>query len=317
MINRRGLVIHPHELDENWLQEFAALGLNALGLHPVGGREADVYIREMLADMPRLAPLLDKARSMGLSVEFEMHALSYLMPRTLFEEHPTWFRMNESGERTADFNICASSEEGLAHLSRRAAELARMLPAENHLYYYWLDDVASYSCRCEKCRALSPSDQQLIIVNAIQRGIRTVDAHACVAYLAYMDTLTPPACTVPDEGVFLEYAPFHRRLDRPINDAVCPENVAERRNLEALLDFFGKKNAKVLDYWTDNSLMSGWKYPPKAFSLNASVMREDVEFYRTIGFDSITAFGCYLGRDYADLHGKPDLSAYGEILRTL
>ena len=315
MIERRGMVIHPHELDDNWLDEFAALGLNVLGLHPVGGAESDAHVQQMLERQAQMQPLLDRARAMGITVEYEMHALSYLMPRSLFAEHPTWFRQNAAGERTADFNICAGSREGLDHLGTRAAELARLLPAENHLYYFWLDDVANYSCHCAHCRVLSPSDQQMIIVNAIQRGIRTVDPQACVAYLAYVDTLHTPTQIRPDDGVFLEYAPFRRRLDHPIDDASYPENVSERAGLEQLLAFFGRKNAKVLDYWTDNSLLSGWKYPPQPFSLRADVMRRDVEFYHRLGFESITAFGCYLGKDYADLHGKPDLTAYGDILR--
>ena len=76
------------------------------------------------------------------------------------------------------------------------------------------------------------------------------------------------------------------------------------------MDVFGTKNAKVLDYWTDNSLFSGWKYPPKPFALNAEVMRKDVAFYRRLGFSSMTAFGCYFGKDYVDLHGVPELEAY-------
>lgn len=315
MFERRGLVIHPHELDEHWLDEFAALELNALGLHPVGGKNADEHIQRMLDSLDRLQPLLCRAREMGMTVEFEMHALSWLMPRDLFGDHPEWFRMNENGECTPDFNICASNEEGLAHLSRRAAELARLLPSKNHLYYFWTDDVVSYSCHCPRCRELSASDQQLAIVNAIQRGIRTVDPLGCQAYLAYQDAMRTPRNVQPDEGVFLEYAPFRRRLNHAIDDPDCPENASERAGLEELLSFFGHRNAKVLDYWTDNSLLSKWTYPPKPFTLIADVMRKDAAFYHRLGFESVTAFGCYLGKDYIDLHGKPDLHEYGEILK--
>ena len=43
-------------------------------------------------------------------------------------------------------------------------------------------------------------------------------------------------------------------------------------------------------------------------------MQKDVAFYRSLGFSSITAFGCFLGKDYTDLYGAADLSAYGKIL---
>ena len=131
-----------------------------------------------------------------------------------------------------------------------------------------------------------------------------------MAYLAYLDTLEPPTHVQPDEGVFLEYAPIRRSCDHAIDDPTCEKNVIERAPLERLLDVFGTKNAKVLDYWTDNSLFSVWKYPPKPFALNAEVMRKDVAFYRRLGFSSMTAFGCYSGKDYVDLHGVPELEAY-------
>ena len=78
MIERRGLVIHPHELDENWLDEFAALGLNVLGLHPVGGAESDAHVQQMLERQAQMRPLMNRARAMGITIEYEMHVLSYL-----------------------------------------------------------------------------------------------------------------------------------------------------------------------------------------------------------------------------------------------
>lgn len=315
MIEKRGLVIHPQELDENWLNRFRELNLNVLGLHPVGGANANESLQNMLNQMPHLRPLIQQAEDAGITVEFEMHALGYLMPKTLFAEHPDWFCVNGKGERTADgFNICASNPAGLAALSESAARLAKLLPGKDHLYYFWLDDVVDCGCHCEKCAELTPSDQQMMLVNAMQKGIRTVDPQGCMAYLAYLDTLEAPAKVKPEEGVFLEYAPIHRKVDRAINDPACAENVKESASLKSLLKTFGTKNAKVLDYWTDNSLFSGWKYPPKAFTLNSGVMKRDVAYYQSLGFQSITAFGCYLGKDYISLHGAPDLSGYREAM---
>ena len=154
----------------------------------------------------------------------------------------------------------------------------------------------------------------MLLVNAMLRGIRRADPEGCLAYLAYMDTLNAPRQVAPEEGVFLEYAPIRRSVKHPLDDPRCPENVAERAPLERLLEVFGRKNAKVLDYWTDNSLFSKWKYPPKPFALDSEVMQKDVAFYRSLGFSSITAFGCFLGKDYTDLYGAADLSAYGKIL---
>lgn len=310
MVNRRGVVIHPHELDEKWLQTMAELNLNVLGLHPVGGPKADESLDALIRSREQLRPLLERAKQMNITVEYEMHALSWLLPRALHGEHPEWFRMGEDGKRVPDFNICASNQGALDYLTDRARELASLLPTEDHLYYFWIDDVSGYRCHCPKCANLSASDQQLILVNAIQRGVRKSDPLGKTAYLAYLDAITVPENVQPEDGIFLEFAPFRRKTDVPISDPDCRENQREIASLEALLAFFGKEDAKVLDYWTDNSMFSKWTYPPQPFALNGEVMKQDVAYYEKLGFDSITAFACYLGKDYRDLYGCPELSGY-------
>lgn len=310
MVNRRGVVIHPHELDEKWLDTMAALNLNVLGLHPVGGAKANETLENLLQSRERLQPLLELARRMGITVEYEMHSLSWLLPRALYNDHPEWFRMDENGQRIADFNICPSQEDALNFLTLRAEVLAGQLPTEDHLYYFWIDDVSGYRCHCPKCAHLTASDQQMRMVNAIQRGVRRRDPLGKTAYLAYLDAIRTPQHVRPEDGVFLEFAPIRRKTDVPICDPDCPENRRQIADLENLLSFFGRKDAKVLEYWTDNSMFSKWTYPPRPFTLNHEVMRQDVRYYESLGFDSITAFACYLGEDYRKLHGCPDLSGY-------
>lgn len=316
MFKRRGVVIHPHELSDAWIEALQRLKLNVLGLHPVGGPGAASSLADMLAlhQDPAFRDLLNRVRDAGIAVEYEMHALSYLLPRTLFAEHPDWFRMDEKGVRTPDFNLCASSAPALEFLTRRTAELARILPSETHRYFFWLDDVTNAGCHCPKCRSLSPSDQQLICLHAMLRGIRTVDPKASLAYIAYLDTLQPPQQVSPEPGIFLEYAPIRRRLDTPLSDPDCPENLREAAPLPALLACFGLENAQVLDYWLDNSLLSGWKYPPKLFAMHGDVVRADAAWYQSLGFESVTTFACYLGEDYVALHGRPNLDEYGQAL---
>lgn len=316
MTERRGIVIHPNELSETWLKDAQSLQLNVLGLHPPGGRDAARNLQKMLEDLrdPQIRRLLDRAQSMGLILEYEMHAVSYLLPRSLFASHPDFFRMDDKGVRTPDFNLCASSQQALEMLSESAARLAALLPTASHRYYFWLDDVTQSSCHCPRCRDLSPSDQQLLCVHAMLRGVRSVDPNASIAYIAYLDTLRVPEHIQPEPGVFLEYAPIKRRPDVALNDPRCEENRLECAPLPALLQCFGQQGAQVLEYWLDNSLLSSWKVPPKPFKLQSDVLRSDVAYYRSLGFQSITSFACFLGADYVALHGKPDLRAYGEAL---
>ena len=51
-----------------------------------------------------------------------------------------------------------------------------------------------------------------------------------------------------------------------------------------------------------------------------AVLDGEVDFYdriqvaKDLGFDAVTSFGCYLGRNYAELYGDTELSVYDGIL---
>lgn len=316
MFERRGILVHPEELDEIWLEDIHRAGINVLGLHPVGGKEADQTLRKAIERHGTMAfqALLSKARAMGIEVEYEAHALRYLLPEERFSEHPEWFRMDENGARTTDFNMCASNEEALDELTKQAAALTRALDTGSRRHFWWADDVKGHICCCPECRKLSASDQLMRITNAIHRGVRKVQPDGMTAFLAYCDTVKPPETVMPEEGVFLEYAPIQRDSHRPINDPDCEKNAAETEGLEQLIAFFGRKHSQVLEYWVDNSRFSGWKKPPKYMELDERVMRADVRFYKELGFESVTSFGCYLGADYRALYGKAPVMEYGNIL---
>ena len=82
--------------------------------------------------------------------------------------------------------------------------------------------------------------------------------------------------------------------------------------LRNLLDFFGKDDAKVLEYWYDNSLFSKWKKPPVSFTPDSEAILRDYAFYRDLGFKNLSSFACFLGADYVELYGEPDLSLVSE-----
>ena len=104
MLLRRGLIVHPEELDEIWLDELEKTNLNVLGLHPVGGENAARTLEAAIErhKSPEFQRLIARAKGLGLTVEYEAHALGYLLPRGLFETHPEYFRMDERGNRLPD-----------------------------------------------------------------------------------------------------------------------------------------------------------------------------------------------------------------------
>ena len=113
---RSQILIHPEELSKNWIDRIADAGVTVLGIHPWGGKHAEKSIQQMLEFLktPEYRGLLDYAAERGLEIEYEIHAAGYLLPRDLFETHPEYFRMNENGERTPEWNFCVSDPKALS-----------------------------------------------------------------------------------------------------------------------------------------------------------------------------------------------------------
>jgi len=307
---KKSLLIHPEELSRKWIDRMAALGVQVLALHPAGGKNAHKTLAEMLRllETAEYRALLDYAAACGLEIEYELHAASYLLPREYFETEPALFRINKSGVRSPDWNFCASNPQAMEIVTQRAVELAGKLYRSAPRYHFWLDDDRDAKCFCPKCREKTASDQQLSVMNAVLAALREKEPAATLSYLAYFEAMEPPQTVQPLPGIFLAYAPFDRDMKQPADTMPA----AEKENIHRLLDVFGRENAQLLEYWYDNSMFSGWKKPPKPFTVNNDHVRADLRFYRALGFADISCFACFLGADYEALYGEPDLSAFCE-----
>lgn len=306
---RKTLLIHPEELTKKWIDRMAEHRVDTIGLHPTGGPLAYQSMERLVQqfDDPTFCGLLDYAASKGLTVEYECHASEYLLERDLFKTHPEWFRLDEEGNRNPEQDFCFSNEDAMEYVMDRAVTLYKKLYHSLPNCYFWLGDhVKNKNCNCPTCAQYSNSDQQLRFLNRLVKALRTVDPAACVAYLAYHNYITPPTQIKPEDGVFLEYAPIDRNFAEPVS--AMPQE--EIDNITKLMEFFGKKHSRVLEYWYDNSYFSKWKKPPKQFIPNAELIQNDIKFYEGLGFEEITSFACFLGDDYEELYGEPDISAF-------
>ena len=306
---KKGLLIHPEELSEKWIDRLADAGIDTLGIHPKGGVKSHLHVAEMMETVKtaEFRSLIDYAHKRGLKVEYELHAASYLMPRRFFDAHPEYFRMNEEGVRTPDLNFCVSNKEGMSLVTKIAKRLALSLYGSEPVFCFWMDDVKNSRCHCPECRKYSASQQQLIAVNTILEGIKKCIPEARMPYLAYMDTLECPQNMLPLYGVFLEYAPMCKYVS-DAEDAI----EREREALLPLLEYFSKEDARVLEYWYDNSMYSAWQKPPKRLVPDAERIRREALEYCKLGFDRISSFACFLGEDYEQLYGEIDISAFAE-----
>ncbi len=302
------LIIHPDEITDVWINRLKENNIEVLGIHSEGGTKAHEHLEAMLSlcKTPEYRQKIDKARELGLKIHYELHAASYLLPRDLFDQKPDWFRMDENGNRVKEFNFCVTNPDALNHVVSRAVELVENLYGTDDMFFLWMDDGTKNFCQCEKCKTLSPSDQQLIVMNAILKAIKIKRPQAKIAYLAYYDAITPPQKNMPENGVFVEFAPYKRDFTKPAKD--MPGEEIE--NISRLLDFFGREDATALEYWYDNSLYSEYKKPPKLLIPHNDHVKADIPFYENLGFKHISSFACFLGPDYEELHGAPDISAF-------
>ena len=58
------------------------------------------------------------------------------------------------------------------------------------------------------------------------------------------------------------------------------------------------------------SVSTRWTRPPKVFIPRNDLIPGDLRWYESLGFEHIASFACYLGEDYVNLYGEPDISAF-------
>lgn len=313
----KGIVLTVNDLENvDWAALAHESGINTIGTHIRPQQVADFMATE------RGREFLHECRKYGIDVEHQLHAVSELLPRTLFAQDSTMFRMDSRGRRRNDVNLCVHSAAALDTVAARALYYAKLLPSTNHRYYFWIDDNRPM-CHCPECSKYSDSEQALIVENRIIKELRTWDPQAQLAHLAYVTTLPAPRKIKPEEGIFLEFAPIYRSYEKPLKDEQLGDKAIEKNpgsltNLQYLkenLEVFPLETAVVLEYWLDVSLFSNWKKPAVKLPWNRDVFLTDLESYAALGLRNITSFAAYIDDEYVRNH--PDLSflrEYGEGL---
>ena len=297
----RGVTILKDDFSEEWLPIFRESGLNTLSLHFIPKEEnTETFLAWLEQENTRR--LTDVFTDAGVSVNYKLHALEWLLPRNLFHKNAEYFRF-DGVRRVNDCNMCVSSSAALEIVSENAYLLAKKLRQPSSDYSIWADDGTNNICQCEKCRNLSASDQVMLITNAIGKGLKAYDSNAKISFLAYADANALPAIK-PEENVFLEFAPFYRNLKEPL-EGESEKNKFYAGFLKDLLAIFSVKTVKVLEYWLDVSLACGWERSAmKELETEKQIVLRDVEFYTGIGIEKINTFAAFIDKEYFHRYGK-------------
>jgi len=230
--------------------------------------------------VPELVPELVRR---GLAIEGGGHALVELLPRGLFEDHPEYFPLGAAG-RSDYGNVCVSSRNALA-VVRAGARAARAAIGAPDLHLWGLDLFGGGWCACAGCAGLTPSDQALLVSNAVADALGD---DGRVFHLAYHDTIDPPAVVAPHPRVWAEFAPRERCYAHAIDDPACDTNPRYRAALEAHLACF-EGRVDVFEYYGDAILFGGCAVPLTA------VVERDLAYYRAAGVRGVSClvFGGY------------------------
>jgi hypothetical protein len=304
----RGIVLVPEDFTLNdWPERAARAGLTTLAVHHQNSPKGVIQFIESETGQVVLA----RCRRLGLQVEYELPAMGALLPRELFARDTSLFRMDDQGQRIADFNCCVHSARALEVLAENAVRLAGKLRPMTGRYFLWGDDGAPW-CRCGECRGLTEAEQALVVENHLATALRKVDERATVAHLAYANTLEPPRQVKPHPAVFLEYASINRRYDIPYASQIGTEARDGLPALDRNLTVFPHETAQVLEYWLDVSRFSHWKRPAKQLPWKGDVFASDLRTYAARGIRHVTTFGVWLDAEYVRSFGEPAfLAEYG------
>lgn len=309
----KGVVVYPNDITsvglDEWRNRTDQSGINLIGLHAATNNDP-LDTLETFIKSPIGQDFLKLCSDKGVDVEYEIHALQFLLPRSLFAGHPEYFRMDEDGQRCAEFNMCFTSAEAVEAMRPRLEEMLKWMKPTTHRYYFWTDDVSGKYCHCDNCRNLSPSEQALVYENNLLNLIREYDPEATMAHLSYNQTIEAPVNVRPDEGVFLEYAPLGRVYSEPLTKAMQD---ALKDNLLA----FPGNTFHVLEYWLDESMFCGWRRDalvPLPFGIDE--WSRDIEMYRSLGAADFTTFATWLYGDYIRKYGSTEqiFIQYGKAL---
>ena len=312
----RGVVLYSSDIrsleSDKLIDILERAKINLIGLHSNTLTE-NLDSLKIFLKSPNGQLLIDLCKKNKIEVEYECHVLQEILPRSLFNNHPEYFRVDTNGVRRGDLNMCFSSEEAWFVVERNTTELLKWIQPTTNRYFFWIDDSYDGFCHCDKCNLYSPSDQALLYENRMLKIIQKVNPKASLAHLAYASTLEAPKTIKPKEGIFLEFAPIGRNYEDSLSSK---QHKALKKNLE----IFPKRTAHVLEYWLDASMFSGWdRNKWNKVPWNANYCKRDIELYRSLGICSFTTFATWmLHQHYFELYGQDEtveiLKEYGSLL---
>jgi hypothetical protein len=241
----------------------------------------------------------------GVAVRWgSSHTIPQMLDRKLFETKPELFRMNQTGKRVPDGNVCVTNPETVALCARWVTNFFKQNPMLDTCPMGGQDIWGGAWCNCEKCRAYSPSEQAAVLINGVHEHLRKNNVKGRCSYSAYRDTLRYDLKKVKlDPEVHIGYAPRERSYGHAHSDVSSERNRWFWSNLQDWRrNHSGPLN--LTDYYQDSILFYSLPAP------TVQVIAQDLRDYSKLNARGITSF--MMGRYSWYCYG-PSLYVYARM----
>jgi hypothetical protein len=212
------------------------------------------------------------------------HTIPRMLDKKLFETRPELFRMDQTGKRVPNGNVCVTNLETVALCAQWVMDFFKQNPRLDTCSMGGQDIWGGAWCSCEKCRIYSPSEQAALLINGVHEILRKNNVKGRCSYSAYRDTLRYDLKKVKlDREVRVGYAPRERSYGHALSDASSERNRWFWRNLQNW-----RRNHSgplgVSDYYHDCILFYSVPAP------TVQVIAQDMRDYSKLNARGITSF---------------------------
>lgn len=282
----RSFTITGTEITDDWAVETIEIvdwccknRLNAIFLHenidnPIAGANSKVVA---------------EIKKRGMLFEFGGHNVQSFVDRKYFETEPELFHLKD-GKRQKDGNFCPSNEKACAMILDGIRSFLQKNKGIDILHLWFEDAISDSWCTCEKCRGMSPLQQQYKVIEQADRMVRKEFPDVRIDMLLYHETLDDILEIKHSEEMPLGiYAPRERCYAHHLADADCANNRIYYQALKDSVAVFGAENIEIFEYYSDCILFS------KNKTVLPYVIAEDLKDYLACGIRKITSlsFGEY------------------------
>ncbi len=213
----------------------------------------------------------------GISyAEYLVHSMMYVIPVSMFGEHPEYF-CEINGQRYCgglnQCQPCTSNPEVLQLTITAVRSWLEKYPNAQLVTVSQQDN--DYYCRCADCQAIideegSPAGPMIRFANAVADAIAEDYPDVFVDVLAYHYTIEPPKVTKARDNVVVRFCLSNGCVAHAYNDTACAENELIRTALEGW-----KEVCPRLYVWDYNSNYQYYLCPKP----NITLLQENAQFF--------------------------------------